>query len=82
MLYFHRIRFFEGININKTNISKEYDTCQYWCFLDNGFTFQQHVCNRCHDVLMVSINLQDIAVLNIKRFIMAVLSTELTRVKL
>ena len=27
--------------------------------------FQRHVCNRFHDVLMMSINLNDIAILNI-----------------
>ena len=28
--------------------------------------FQPNVCNRCHDLLMISINLSDIAILNIK----------------
>ena len=28
--------------------------------------FQPNVCNRCHDLLMISINLTDIAILNIK----------------
>ena len=28
--------------------------------------FQTNICNRCHDLLMVSISLNDIAVLNIK----------------
>lgn len=33
--------------------------------LDKGFTFQQNVCNACHDVLMMPMNLSDIAFLNI-----------------
>ena len=28
--------------------------------------FQPNVCNRCHDLLMISINLSDIAILNIR----------------
>ena len=28
--------------------------------------FQQNFCNKCHDLLMISINLGDIAILNIK----------------
>ena len=28
--------------------------------------FQPNVCNRCHELLMMSINLRDIAILNIK----------------
>ena len=33
-------------------------------FLDKGFNFQQDVSNGCHDVLMMSINLNNIAILN------------------
>ena len=35
-------------------------------FLDKGFKFQQDVCNGCHDVLMMSMTLSNIAILNIK----------------
>ena len=33
--------------------------------MDKWFKFQPDVCNECHDVLMMSINLIDIAILNI-----------------
>ena len=33
--------------------------------LNKGHKFQPDVCNGCHDVLMMSINLSDIAILNI-----------------
>ena len=39
--------------------------CHYWYFLDKGFKFQLDVCNSCHDVLIMSMNLCNIAVLNI-----------------
>ena len=32
-------------------------------FLNKGFKFQTHVCNRCHDLLMISVNLSDIAII-------------------
>ena len=35
-------------------------------FLNKGFKFQPNVCNRCNDLLMMSLNLSDIAILNIK----------------
>ena len=35
-------------------------------FLKHSFKFPPNVCNRCHDLLMMSINLCDIAILNIK----------------
>ena len=66
MLYFERIHVSEGINHKKTSASNRIDNCQYWYFLNKGFKFQTNVCNGCHDLLMVSINLSDIAILNIK----------------
>ena len=35
-------------------------------FLNQGFKFQQNVCNECHDLIMMSMNLSDIALLSIK----------------
>ena len=55
-----------GIDVNKTSASKESDICHYWHFLNYSFKFRTNVCNRCHDLVMMSMNLSDIAVLNIK----------------
>ena len=66
MLYFDRIKVFEGIDVNKTSESKECDIYHYWYFLIYSFKFQPNVCNRCYDLLMISMNLSDIAILNIK----------------
>ena len=66
MLYFDRIDASEGTDVNKTSASKECDICHYWCFLNFSFKFQPNVCNICHDLLMMSMNLTTIAVLNIK----------------
>ena len=66
MLYYDRIDVSEGIDVNKTSASKEYDICYYWYFLNYSFKFQPNVYNRCHDLLMMSMNLSDIAILNIK----------------
>ena len=60
MLYYDRTGVPEGFGIDKTRTSKECDSCHYWYFLDKGFKFQLDVCNGCHDVLMVSINLNDV----------------------
>ena len=80
-LYFDRIDVSEEIDINKTSASKECDICHYWYFLNKGLKFQPNVCNRCHDLLMMSMNLSDIAILNIKSavLIIAVLLTELAK---
>ena len=60
--YYDRIDVFDRINFNRTSASKEY---HYWYFLNYSFKFQTNICNRCHDLLM-SINLIDVDILNIK----------------
>ena len=66
MLYFDRIDVSEGIYVIKTSASKECDICHYWYFLNFSFKFQPNACNRCHDLLMMSINLSEVAILNFK----------------
>ena len=39
----------------------------YWCIIDIGFKFQPDVRNGCHDLLMMSMNPGDIAILNTNR---------------
>ena len=56
---------FEELDVNKTTASKEYDVCHYQYFLNYSFKFQPNVCNRCHALLMMSLNLSGIAILNI-----------------
>ena len=65
MLYYDRINVSERIAVNRTSESKECDIFQYWYILDKGFTFQPDVCNGCHDLLMMSMNLRDSVILNI-----------------
>ena len=52
----------EGIDVNKTGKSKDCNICHYWYFLNEDF--QQNISNGCPNVLMVSMNLSDIAILN------------------
>ena len=66
MPYFKRIDVSEGNDVNKTSASKECDICYYWYFLNFSFQFQPNVFNICRDLLMMSMNLSDIANLNIK----------------
>ena len=61
MLYFDRIDVSEGNDVNKTSNSKKCHVCQYLYFLNKGFKFQPNVSNRCHDLLMMSMNISDMA---------------------
>ena len=64
MLYYDTADVSEGIDVNKTSESKECDICHYWYFLNKDFKFQPYVCYGYHDLLMMSMNLSDIAILN------------------
>ena len=66
MIYFHRIEVSEETYVNKISASKECDIYHYWYFLNDGFKSQPNVCYRCHDLLMMSTNLSNIAISNIK----------------
>ena len=66
MLYYDRIDVSKGIDVNETSPLKECDVCHYWYILNFSCKFQQNVCNRCHDLLLMSVNLSNIAILNNK----------------
>ena len=54
MLQYKKIDASEGIDVNKTSASKEREICQYWFFKNVGFKFEEHVCNRCYDLLTMA----------------------------
>ena len=66
MLQYERIDISEGINFDKSNKSKECMICHYWYFKDIGYKYEPHVCNKCHDLLMVVCDVNDFMILNIK----------------
>ena len=68
MLYFEIILVSEGIDVHKTSASNECDICHFWYFLNSSFKCQLNVYNRCHDLLMMSMNLTDVAILSIKGY--------------
>ena len=66
MLQYEKSDVSEGIEVNKTNASKEYELCHYWLFKDIGFKFEEHVCNGYHDLLTMAYGLENIAILRTK----------------
>ena len=66
MLQYEKIDVSEGIDVNKTSASKECELCHYWFFKDVGFKFEEHVCNRCHDLLIMAYSLKNIVILSAK----------------
>ena len=63
---YKRIDISEGIDVNKTNLSKECDICHYWYFKDIGFKYEPYLCNRCHDLMQKAMGFNNIAIAYIK----------------
>ena len=66
MLQYQKINISEGIDVNKTNESKECELCYYSFFRDVGFKFEKYVCNGCHDLLTMTYSLRNVAILSAK----------------
>ena len=66
MLQYKKINASEGIDVNKTSLSKVCMLCHYWFFKDIGFKLEPHVCNGCHDLLTMAYGLENIAILSSK----------------
>ena len=61
ILEYERIDISEVIDVNKTNLSKEYDICHYWYFKGSGFKYEPYLCNDCHDLMQKTMSFNNIA---------------------
>ena len=66
MLEYDGIDISEGIDINKTNATKECDLCHYWYFLDKDFMYEIYLCNGYHDSVQKAMNFNDVAIFSVK----------------
>lgn len=64
-MYYKNFALSEGIDLNKRKDIKEGIVCHYWQ-LNHGFIFQKLVCNGFQDLLMMSPDINDIAVNTLK----------------
>ena len=55
----------KGIDHTKSNRSKECMTFNYW-FFDHRLKFHNFVCNGCHDLAILCLNISDIAIATVK----------------
>ena len=66
MLQYEKIDVTEGIDLHKSDKSKECMICYYWYFKDIGYKYEPYVCNGCHDLSMVFYDLKDFMILCVK----------------
>ena len=62
MIEYEKIDISEGVDINKTNKSKECMLCHYWFFLDNDFSYGPYLCDGCYNIMQRSNNFKNIAI--------------------
>ena len=63
--YYDRIDISEGIDPTKSKRSKECIICHYW-FFNHGFKFQDSVCNDCHNLPMLNLNIRNIVIITVR----------------
>ena len=67
MLEYGRIDISEGVDVNKTNLSKGCDICHYWYFKDIGFKYEPYLCNGSHDLMQKAMSFNNVAIVYVKR---------------
>ena len=67
MLEYDRIDISEGIDVDKTNKSKECKLCHYQYFLNENFSFGPYTCDGCYNILNKTTNLKNVGIVHIKK---------------
>ena len=66
MLECDKIAISEGIDMGKTNKSRECNICRYWYYLDKKFSYGSYLCNGCHDLMQKAMSFNDVAIVSLK----------------
>ena len=66
MLDYDRKDISEGIDISKTNSSKECNIGHYWYFLDKNLDYKPYLCHGCPDLMQKATSFDDVVIISIK----------------
>ena len=67
MLKYYKIDVSDGIDVEKTNESRECKFCHYWYFLKRIFSYGPFTCDGCYDMVQRSTDFTYIAIIHIKK---------------
>ena len=65
MLKYDRTDISEGIDVDKTNESRECKFCHYWYFLNWNFSYGPFTCYGCYDMVQRSTDFKNSAIVHI-----------------
>ena len=66
MIEYGRIDISEGVDVNRTSLSKECDIFHYCHFKNIGFKYEPYLCNGCHDLMQKAMSFNKIAIVYVK----------------
>ena len=67
MLEYDRIDISEGIDVDKTDRSKECMFCHDWYFLNKNFRYGPCLCDGCYDIVQRSTDLKNITIVHVTK---------------
>ena len=67
MLKYDRIDISEGIDVDKTNESRECKFCHYWYFLNKNFSYGPYTCDGGYNIVQRSTDFKNIALVHTKK---------------
>ena len=67
MLKYDKIDITEGIDLNKTNKSKECMLSHFWYYLNKNFSYGPFTCDGCYNIVQKSIDFKNIAIIYVKK---------------
>ena len=67
MLKYDKIDITEGIDVDKTNKSRECMFCHYWYYLNKNFSYGTFTCDCCYNILQRSTGFQNIPIVRVKK---------------
>ena len=67
MLEYDRIDIWEGVDVDKTDKSKECMFCHYWYFLNKNFKCGPYLCDDCYDIVQKSTDFKNITIAHVKK---------------
>ena len=67
MLKYDKSDITEGIDVDKTNKSRECIFCHYWYYLNKNFSYGPFTCDGCYNIVQKSTDFKNIAIVRVKK---------------
>ena len=67
MLKYDKIDITEGIDVDKTNKSRECMFCHYWYYVNKNFSYGPFTCDGCYNIVQKSTDIKNIAIVRVRK---------------